>query len=90
MYKALLRSKERGKGECLQAYAEEIERVTRLAYPQADLSTINCMAKDRFVDSLRDHQLQLWIHQSSASMLLEAVQVVLHAEACMRPPGQAT
>ena len=32
MYKALLRSKERGKGECLQAYAEEIERVIHLLY----------------------------------------------------------
>ena len=87
MYKALLRNKERGKGECLQAHAEEVERYTRLAYPLADLATIDCMAKDRFVESLRDHQLQLWIHQSTATTLLEAVQVALHAEACMRPHG---
>lgn len=89
MYKALLRSKERGKGECLQAHAEEVERYTRLAYPQADMATVDVMAKDRFVESLRDQQLQLWIHQSTAATLLEAVQVGLHAEACMRPYGGA-
>ena len=89
MYKAMLRSKERGKGECLQTHAEEIERYTRLAYPQADIATVDVMAKDKFIDSLKDQQLQFWIHQSQAKSLLDAVQVGLHAEACMRPHGNS-
>ena len=89
MYKAMLRSKERTKGECLQSHAEEVERYTRLAYPDADIATIDVMAKDRFIDSLKDQQLQCWIHQSQAKTLLDAVQVGLHTEACMCPHGQA-
>ena len=83
MYKAVLRSLERSKGECLQAHAENVERHTRMAYPKADLATVNIMAKDRFIDSLRDQQLQYWIYQSNPDTLIDAVQVALHAEACM-------
>ena len=85
MYKALLKKKERVAGECLQAHSEEIERFTRLAYPEADITTINVMAKDRFVDSLQDNQLQCWVHQSQPKTLMDAVQSALHAEACLRP-----
>ena len=83
MYKAVLRNLERSKGECLQAHAENVERHTRMAYPKADLATINIMAKDRYIDSLRDQQLQYWIYQSNPDTLIDAVQVALHAEACM-------
>ena len=89
MYKAMLKSKERGPGECLQAHSEEIERYTRLAYPKADLSTVNIMAKDRFIDSLQDTQLQYWILQSHPDTLRDAVQCGLEAEACMRPLQQS-
>ena len=89
MYKAMLKSKERGPGECLQAHAEEIERYTQLAYPKADLASINLMAKDRFVDSLPDTQLQYWILQSHPDTLRDAVQCGLEAEACMRPLQQS-
>ena len=87
-YKAILKAKERGAGECLQAHAEEVERYTRLAYPKADLATVDVMAKDRFVDSLKDQQMQYWIHQGNPDTLVGAVQLALHAEACMRPNGQ--
>ena len=87
MYKAILRAKERLPGECLQAHAEDIERYTRLAYPKADLMTIDVMAKDRFIESLRDTQLQYWIFQSKPETIRQAVQVALEAEACMRPQG---
>ena len=88
MYKAILKGKCRVPGACLQSHGEDIERYTRLAYPQADPNTIDVMARDRFVDSLGDHGLQLWIHQKGPATLSEAVQVGLHAEACMRPDGQ--
>ena len=88
MYKALLRAKERGKGDCLQSHAEDVERLTRLAYPNADVGTIDVMAKDRFIESLKDAQLQQWVHQGKAETLVEAVQSALHAEACLRPHGK--
>ena len=87
LYKAVLRARERGKNECLQALAEDIERLTRLAYPKADVSTIDVMAKDRFVESLKDPQLQYWVHQGKGETLLDAVQSALHGEACLRPSG---
>ena len=84
-YKAILRTKERGQGECLQAYAEEIERYTRLAYPRADIDTVAVMAKDRFIEGLKDQQMQFWIYQTNPESLRDAVQTALHAEACMQP-----
>ena len=84
-YKAILRNKERAPGECLQSYAEEIERCTRLAYPRADMETVGVMAKDRFIESLKDQQLQYWVYQAMPETLREAVQSALHAEACMQP-----
>ena len=88
MYKALLRTKDRAKGDCLQSHAEDIERLTRLAYPNADVNTIDVMAKDRFVESLKDAQLQQWVHQGKPDTLTDAVQSALHAEACLRPHGK--
>ena len=87
MYKAMLRGKERSNGECLQNHAEEIERYTRLSYPKADMGTISTMAKDRFIESLRDKELQHWIFHSKPETLTEAVQAALEAEACLRPNG---
>ena len=87
MYKAMLRGKERSNSECLQNHAEEIERYTRLSYPKADMGTISTMAKDRFIESLRDKELQHWIFHSKPETLTEAVQATLEAEACLRPNG---
>ena len=75
MYKAALHNQERAKGSCLQAHAENVERHTRMAYPKADLSTINFMAKDRCIDSLKDQQLKYLVYQGNPETLVNAVQV---------------
>ena len=77
MYKAMLRGKERAPGECLQAHSEDIERFTRLSYPGADMATISVLAKDRFIESLRDKELQNWIFHDKPETLSEAVQAAL-------------
>ena len=87
MYKGILKKKERKENECLQSHAEDIERYTRLAYPGADAGTIDIMARDRFVDSLGNLQMQYWVQQRGPLSLHDAVQVAIHAEACMKPHG---
>lgn len=47
------------------------------------------MAKDMFIESLKDQQLQYWVYQSNPDTLRDAVQTALHAEACMQPTANA-
>ena len=49
------------------------------------METVGVMAKDRFIESLKDQQLQYWVYQAMPETLREAVQSALHAEACMQP-----
>lgn len=81
MYKALVRNRERRKEEPLQSFAEDVLRLTRLAYPVADAGTTDSMARDRFVEGLRDKKLRHWIFQSKPRSLEDAVANSLEAEA---------
>ena len=66
-YKALLRTRIRKDKESLQHLSEEVSRLSRLAYPTADASTVDTMAKDRFLDALNDPTLKHWIYLSKPS-----------------------
>ena len=81
MYKALVRNRERKRDEQLQSFAEDILRLTRLAYPAADAVTVDSMSRDRFVEGLRDRRLRHWIFQSKPGSLEDAVANSLEAEA---------
>ena len=52
------------------------------------MSTISIMAKDRFIESLRDREVQHWILHGKPDTLSEAVQAALEAEAVLQPNGQ--
>ena len=48
----------------LPELAEDMERLTRLAYPDAVEEMIIVLATDQFIDALQDEDMRLWIRQS--------------------------
>ena len=83
-YKALLRTRTRKQGEELQNLAEEIGRLVRLSFPNADAGTVDTISKDRFVDCLDDVELRHWIYQGEPKDLAAAVQRGVQAEAYLK------
>ena len=80
-HKALFRSRDRKPDEDLLTYAEGLEKLVRLGYPEADGKTLNSLAKDRFLDGLKDSQLRYFILYSQPRSLEDAVTVGVRAEA---------
>ena len=83
-FKALLRTRRRKAGETLQTLAEEVWRLIRLAYPEADATTLDSMGRDRFLESLGDIELRHWIYQSKPRSLEEAITTGVEAEAYLK------
>ena len=83
-YKALLRTRIRKPDEELQNLAEEVTRLVRLSYPNADAGTIDTIAKDKFVECLDDTELRHWIYQGEPKNLSAAVQRGVQAEAYLK------
>ena len=54
--------------------AEDVERLTRLAYPGADAAMLEVLAKDEFVDALPQEDMRLILRQMRPSSLREALQ----------------
>ena len=83
-YKALLRTRVRKTDEPLQNLAEEVSRLVRLAYPDADAGTVDNITLDRLLDSLEDAELRHWIYQGSPKDLAAAVTIGVQAEAYLK------
>ena len=62
--RAHLRSRTKKRDESLPELAEDVERLTRLAYPEAAETMIVVLAKDQFIDALPDEDMRLRIRQS--------------------------
>ena len=80
-YKAQLRTRMRKPGEPLQNLAEEVSRLVRLAYPDADAGTVDNITQDRMLDSIEDAELRHWIYQGGPKDLASAVTIGVQAEA---------
>ena len=61
--RAKLRGRFQQREETLLALAEDVERLTRLAYPEADEMMVMTLAKDQFIDALQDDDMKLRIQQ---------------------------
>ena len=70
----------RWQDEALPALAEDVERLTRLAYPDAAESMVQVLAKDQFIDSLPDQDMRLRIWQNQPKTLREALETALELE----------
>ena len=58
-----LKSRMRRRDESLPELAEDIERLVRLAYPDATEPMVEVLAKDQFVDALPEEEMRLCIRQ---------------------------
>lgn len=63
MYKVQMNSFYRKPDQTLPEMAQEIRRITRLAYPTAPIDIRNQLGKDCFVRALNDPKIQLSIFQ---------------------------
>ena len=81
LHKTKLRSRVKHKEESLAELAEDIEYLTRLAYPEAARSMQESLAKDQFIDSLPEEDMRLKIRQGRPKSLRDAVELALELEA---------
>ncbi|CAC5405166.1 unnamed protein product [Mytilus coruscus] len=81
LYRAQMKSKSRNKDQSLPELAQDIKRVTRLAYPTAPIEVKEQLARDCFIDSLNDADLELAIFQGKTNSIDDSVRIGLEFEA---------
>ena len=75
-----LKARNRRREESLPELSEDIERLVRLAYPDAAESMVGVLAKDQFVDALPEEDMRLRIRQSRPATLRAALETALELE----------
>ena len=75
-----LKARNRRREESLSKLAEDIERLVRLAYPNAAESMVEVLAKDQFVDALPEEDMRLRIRQNHPVTLRAALETALELE----------
>ena len=68
------------KREGLTELAEDVEKLIRLAYPDADPAMMEVLGIDHFIDALQEEEMRLKVRQSCPKTLREAVQTSLELE----------
>ena len=59
---------------------EDVERLTRLAYPEADEVMVMTLAKNQFLDALQDNDMKLRIRQLRPQNLQRVLETALELE----------
>ena len=85
-----LKTRSRRREETLAELAEDVERLARLAYPEADESMIEVLAKDQFVDALPDEDTRLRIRQNKPATVRDALRLALELESYQIASRQRT
>jgi hypothetical protein len=78
--RAQLRGRNKRREETLPKLAEDVERLTRLAYPDAAEEMVIVLAKDQFIDALPDEDTRLRIRQSQPISLRQALETAMELE----------
>lgn len=81
LYKAQIKQRIRKRDEPLTELAQDIKRLTRMAYPSAFLELRDTLSKDCFIEALNDAELELFICQKEPETLDDAVRIALKYEA---------
>ncbi|CAG2191634.1 unnamed protein product [Mytilus edulis] len=81
MYRAQMKSRIRGRTEQIPVLGQDIKRLVRLAYPSAPMEVREYLARDCFIDSLNDADMEWAIFQAKAENIDNAVHVALEYEA---------
>ena len=81
LYKAQIKQRIRKRDEPLTELAQDIKRLTRMAYPSAFLDLRDTLSKDCFIEALNDADMELFICQKEPETLDDAVRIALKYEA---------
>ena len=81
LYRTQLNALQRKPGQSLPEMAQEIKRITRLAYPTAPLDIRDQLAKDCFVRAVNDSRIQLSIFQREPKTIDDCVRFGIEFEA---------
>ena len=81
LYKAQIKQRIRKRDEPLTELAQDIKRLTRMAYPSAFLDLRDTLSKDCFIEALNDAEMELFICQKEPETLDDAVRIALKYEA---------
>ena len=77
MYRVLFKARRQRSGESLQEFEANINRLTRLAYPETLENLWKWISLSAFIDSIRDSELQQMLrivqHQNKSDTLVDAV-----------------
>lgn len=90
-YQTELRCRRRNKGESLRELAQDIRRLMALAYPNEQSRLAEHLARDAFLNSLGDTELELKVREREAETLEEALRVAQRFEVfrdAADPPGR--
>lgn len=81
LYRAKMKNKMRKRNEKLEDLAQDIKSLARYAYPNVTSETREQLAKDCFIDSLGDAELEWAVYQGKPISLQQAVTLALECEA---------
>ena len=81
LYRAQIKGRLRKKSESVQELATDIKRLVRRAYPQATNDLKDQIARDCFIDSINEHELEWFVYQGKPKTVDEAMQLALEYEA---------
>jgi hypothetical protein len=81
LYRAQLRERKQKAVESLPELGQDIRRLTNLAYPTASTSLKAILAKEQFIDSLRDTYMRLRIKQARLLDLNDAIRHAVELQA---------
>ena len=81
IYKAQLKQRIRKRDEGLPELAQDIKRLTRMAYPSAVIDLRDTLSKDSFIEALNDAEMGLFIYQKEPATIDDAVRLALKYEA---------
>ena len=81
VFRAQLKGRQRKRGEALTELCQEIKRLVRKAYPLAPRAIREALAKDSFIDSLGDAELEWSVYHANPKNIDAAVEAAVRFEA---------
>lgn len=81
IYRVQLKNRMRLKNETIPELAQNIRKLTRQAYPDANSNLIDTLALDYFIDSLLDSETRLRLRECSPKSIHEAETLAVKMEA---------
>ena len=80
LHRMKLCNRARWQDETLPELAEDMERLPRLAYPEAPVEVLETLTKDQFIDALNDDETHLRVAQARPTSLRAALGTALEIE----------